>query len=97
MRSSSRCALGAAPLAQRAAPVLVPRSVTRNHNMPALEQLPFESAQPVQVEIVTHDSPLEPLTVCPPHHSLNKIRGDHNRVRVVTIYSSHSNVITLSC
>jgi hypothetical protein len=50
--------------------------------MAALEQLLFEFAQPVQVEIVTHDSPLESLTVRPPHHSLQKIRSDCNRVRI---------------
>jgi hypothetical protein len=83
MRCSSRCALGAEPLAKRAAPMLVARSIARNHNMSALEQLPFESAQPVQVEIVTHDSPLEALTMCSPNHSLQEIRGDHNRGRTV--------------
>jgi hypothetical protein len=59
MRSSSRCASGAVYLAQRAAPVLVPRSIARIYNMAALEQLPFESARGVRVEIVTHDSPPE--------------------------------------
>jgi hypothetical protein len=57
--------------------------------MSALEQLPFESAQAVQVEIVTHDSPLEALTMCTPHHSIEKIRGDHNRIRFVIKYRYH--------
>jgi hypothetical protein len=59
--------LGAEALAQRAAPVFVPRSVARNHNMAALEQLPFAFAQPVQVNSRFAAGATD-----------KKVRGDHH-------------------
>ena len=60
------CVERAVGVAQRAAPVHVPRSVARDQNMSAFEQLPFAFALPMQIRIVSHDSSQGPWE-CVPH------------------------------